>query len=822
MGDRSGTTGHDAYRRDDVIHHGVPPSRFIPRAYGAVYFSSMATLGFEVLLTRIFSIALWYHFAFMVVSIAMLGLAVSGTLLAIGQVYRRKQPELRARYSLLLAAGMVAGYLLAIRIPFDPVKLSWDRLQLLLISLYYVTLSLPFVAAGLILASAFSAMGSRAGRLYGADLLGAASGALLVIVVQEWLAPGQAVFLFAALALVGAYLLGSVRMKVLAVLLFGFCIAAISTNPSFIGVRMSPYKELPTLLRFEGATPLRTEWSAYGRIDLFKSPGVRYAPGLSLRYGGTLPEQLGIAIDGSAVTALTPVGPKEPVDFVRYLPGALAYELRPGGSVLLVNPGGGLPILMARAYGAATIDPIETNPAVVSLMRTQSAAGGALSDANQTRTGLARSLLASSSGRYDIIDMPLTGSLAVGFLGAGEAYQLTVEAFTTYLEALNSSGLLSLTVYIAPPYRAELRLVTTVLAALERLGAEDPGRHVAAIRSLGVLSILVKKTPFAGEELSALRAFAARLWFDPVYYDGMAPGEADVHIRSRADDLPAAFAALIDSKGRREFMESYIFDISPTTDERPFFHDHLKLGTLVETYALVQGKWEFFIQEGYLVPIILVQVVLAGLVLVIAPALTVRRSQPGGRIMILSYFALLGMGYMFIEIGLIQKSILLLEHPLHAVAAVLGALLVSSGLGSLAGGRFGLAQLKTVTLVLPLCITGTAVIFPGFVMVLAGASTLVKVLSLFALLFPSGFLMGMPFPVAVGLLASREPQGIPWAWAINGFFSVVAPIVAIMLARKIGFTSVLGAGALAYLGAFGASRGFSTFPTMGTKATDPS
>ncbi|MDX1763391.1 MAG: hypothetical protein R3231_03645 [bacterium] len=804
-----------------MIHDGVPPSFFLRKAYGAVFLSSMATVGFEVLLTRIFSIALWYHFAFMVVSIAMLGLALSGTLLAIGQVYRGKRPKLRALYPLLLALTMVAGYLMAVRIPFDPVKLSWDRLQLLLISLYYLVLSLPFVAAGFVLASALSAMGSRAGRVYGADLLGAASGAVLVIGLQAWLAPGQAVFFFAAVALGGAYLLGTHSMRVVVPVLCTCCVVVMLVNPSFIGVPMSPYKELPTLLRFQGATPLRTEWSPYGRIDLFKSPGVRYAPGLSLRYGGTLPTQLGVAIDGGAVTALTAVDPKEPVDFVKYLPGALAHELRPGANVLLINPGGGLPVLMAREYGAVILETIELNPALVSLMQRERNRGSAFY-MGETGTGLARSRLASSARRYDIIDLPLTGSVAVGFLGAGEEYQLTVEAFITYLEALKGNGLLSLTAYIAPPHRGELRLMTTVLTALERLGVESPGRHVAAIRSLGVLSLLIKRTPFAPEEMADLREFAQRFWFDPVYYDGMAPGEARRHIRSRADDLADAFQALIDSNSRREFMASYIFDISPTTDERPFFHDHLKVRNLFDTYALVQGKWEFFIQEGYLVPAVLAQVVVLGFVLVVLPALTVRQSTQRGGLVILSYFALLGLAYMFIEIALIQKSILLLEHPLHAVAAVLAALLVSSGLGSLAGQRFGRTQLKIVTLVLPLCITVTAVLFPHFVTFLAGASTMVKALSLCCFLFPSGFLMGIPFPAAVRQLALREPEGIPWAWAINGFFSVVAPIVAVTVAMKIGFGGVLGAGALAYLGAFGASRGFSTLPTMGTKATGPS
>jgi hypothetical protein len=794
---------------------------YFRKVYGAIFFASLATLGFEVLLTRIFSIVLWYHFAFMVVSIAMLGLALSGTLLAVAQNSFGAKPELRGSYFLFLAVTMVAAYLIAVRIPFDPVKLSWDRWQLVLISSYYLTLSIPFVAAGLVLASAFSSLGGRSGRLYGADLLGAASGSILVLVLQNWFAPGQAVFLFAAVSLAGAMLLGSSFVRRLAAILFFLFAAVVAINPLFIGVKMSPYKELPTMLGFMDAKSLRTVTSPYARIDLFTSPGVHYAPGLSLRYGDDLPAQVGVAVDGGGVTAVTLRHSKENGDFLPYLPAALAFELKPGGEVLLINPGGGLPILLAKKYGAVRVEPVEMNPKLVEVLRSDASLGGGLYG-EDTRTGLARSLLSHGGRRYDIIDLPLTGSLNVGFLGAGEDYQLTVEAFRSYLGALNEKGVLNVTAYIVPPYRTELRLLTTAISALERLGAADPGSHIAAIRSLGVVSILVKRTPFGSGELSQLRKFSSHRWFDPVFFRGMRPSEANLHIRSRSDDLAGAFAALTDPERRAGFMAEYTFDISPTTDERPFFHDHLRLKYLRETYELVQGKWEFFVQEGYLVPALFIQVALLGLLLVVAPGFALRRRIPerGGSVLV--YFALLGIGYMFIEIALIQKSILPLEHPVYAVATVLGTLLVSSGAGSLVGQRFGTAHLKPVTLALSVVVFCSVIIYPPLVSMISGAPLVIKGMCLFLFLFPLGFLMGMPFPGGVRMLSVRDPSLIPWAWAVNGFFSVIAPVLSVMLAMKLGFSGVLGLAAVAYFGAFGISRGFSTSPTMGTKATGPS
>ena len=266
--------------------------------------------------------------------------------------------------------------------------------------------------------------------------------------------------------------------------------------------------------------------------------------------------------------------------------------------------------------------------------------------------------------------------------------------------------------------------------------------------------------------------------------------------------MSAVFSSLIDSESRAEFVENYVFDISPTTDESPFFHDHLKLRHLSRIYELVQRKWGFFIQQGYLVPAVFMQVVVIGFILVITPVFFVRRKTKQATGPVLSYFGLIGMGFMFIEISMIQKLILVLEHPTYAVAVVLGSLLVSAGIGSLVGQRFanGPGHLWKITLAISALTGCYIVLIPLWSLFISGGSLLYKAVSVALVLFPLGFMAGMPFPGGIRMLSKLQPDLIPWAWAMNGFFSVLAPALSVMLAMKIGFSGVLWLAAAAYLG----------------------
>jgi hypothetical protein len=358
-----------------------------PGIFFVIFLCSSSSLAYEIALTRIFSISLWYHFAFMIISIAMLGIGASGTVLSL-------YPKLKnlsniGFYSLLLGFGISFSYVLSNQIPFDPVRLSWSRIQLFYISIYYITLSIPFLLTGLIVATAFSSISERAELLYGADLLGAGLGSIGVLYLMTISGPDKSVFIISSVALSAAFIAGGKRLKFISLILILLNISLLFFYPAFINLRMSPYKGLQLALKYPGAEHIKTYYSPFSRVDTFKGPAVRFAPGLSLRYLEALPGQIGFSIDGGEINAITASGDLTSLTFLKYLPSSLPYEIRnpqtgrilkegEGGladeinkkdDVLILDPKGALQSLIAEYYGFLNIYKIESNPLLIKVVK---------------------------------------------------------------------------------------------------------------------------------------------------------------------------------------------------------------------------------------------------------------------------------------------------------------------------------------------------------------------------------------------------------------------------------------------------------------------
>ncbi len=768
-----------------------------------VLIASLCSLSYELSLVRVFSVSLWYHFAFMVISIAMLGIGASGTLLAI-------RPGLREdRYiplhCLMLGLSIPVSYLLTNSLPFDPARLAWDRVQLLYISLYYLLLSLPFLFFGLIVSTALSTMEGRTGYIYGADLTGAALGSLLTLLLLHTGGPERVVFILSAVSAFPLLFHGRWRMKTASAALILANILILSLQPRFITPRISPYKPLQVALRYPGAVLLKTYYSPYARVDIFRSPAVRYAPGLSLRYLEDLPEQTGISVDAGDIYAVTDDSDPGRLAFLRYLPSSLPYELSRKEDVLILDAKGGLDVLKARYYGARNIYTVESNPLVVRSVRDYSRRLTHHLYAENTWTGLGRSWLASGDRSFDLIEISVMGSMPSGSFGFSEDYRFTVEAFSSYIQHLKPGGMLSINLFIIPPPRTELRLIDTIREALREEGVEDPGSRVAAVRSWGSITIVVKNSPLTEGEIELIRAFARERRFDLVYYPGIREDETNVYIKMPTGGYADAFRRLLlDPETRARFVREYVFDISPVRDENPFFHYHLKLGRIGEIYAVMGEKWQYFLEEGYLLPVIFLQVLFIGLLLVLLPAMQARGGASGGAgtLRSLSYFALLGVGFMFIEISFIQRMILPLENPPYAVAAVVFSILIGSGIGSALSQRFERLRRPPIVLALGIVILAYSLTLRPLTDAVLGRPMGMKLLFTFFVLLPPGLLMGIPFPLGLSLLTRDNPRLVPWAWAVNGCFSVLAPILAVMFAVAAGFRTVMISGAMIYLLAF--------------------
>lgn len=788
-----------------------------------IFLFSFSSLSYEIALTRIFSISLWYHFAFMVISIAMLGIGASGTLLSLSSPLKTSSglESVRTRigiYGLLLGAGIPISYLISNHLPFDPVRLSWDRVQVLYILLYYLVLSLPFFFFGLSVSTAFSASSEQSGLLYSADLLGAGTGSIFLLYLMSMTGPERSIVLVSCVALAGAFIIGGKKTKVLSIFLIASN-AVLFITPGLISPRMSPYKGLPLALRYPGAEHISTNYSPYSRIDTFKSPAVRFAPGLSLKYLDTLPEQVGLAIDGGEITAVTNAENGQPLRFLGFLPSALPHELAKRDDVLVLDPRGGIEILLAGYYHSKNINKVESNPLVVKVIRGEldHFSGGIYNTG--IWGGLGRSWLTTQRKKFDLIDIPLTDAVPSGSFGIAEDYRFTVEAFKEYLDHLKEDGILSIHLFIIPPPRTELRLFNTLVTSMEEMGMKEVEKKIVSIRSWGSVCIIAKRNPFTPGEIEAVRRFSEDRRFDLVHLPGIREEETNTYVKMPANDYFRAFKGILDPAARASFERDYLFDIRPVRDEAPFFHYYLKLRNIGAIYSVMGEKWQFFIEEGYLLPIVFLQVLLLSAVLVTLPAFSRRRNAHGHsplsatpppplsqgkteRSKSLSYFAFLGTGYMFVEVPLVQKMILPLENPSYAFAAVLTSMLISSGFGSLLSQRIAALRGSSAILATGVFIAGYSLFLPFISAVVTHSPMPVRIASVFVFLMPLAFLMGIPFPVGLKNIGEKFPGVIPWAWAVNGCFSVLAPILAVMLAMVLGFKAVLWIGAGMYLLAF--------------------
>ncbi len=773
-----------------------------------IFNASLAGLSYELALMRVFSISLWYHFAFMVISIAMLGIGASGTALSIfpGLKDLRRVPL----YVFMLAIAIPVSYLLANGVPFDPARLSWDRAQLLAVGLYYIVLCGPFFCFGLAVAAAYSTLPREAPAIYAADLLGAGAGALAMVWLLSLGGPETSVFMISTLLATGLLYRIGWKIRTASVLLIAVNLAVLAVHPAFIKPRISPYKPFSLAMQFPGAALLETAYSPYSRVDLFKSLAARSAPGLSFTYLEPLPEQTGIAVDAGDIYAITDESDKGRLAFVRSLPSGLAYRLSPNHDVLVIEPRAGLALLTARQFGARNISAIDSNPLVLRVMREYGRTHGSPVYEHQAWAGLARTRLSASDKKYDLIDLSFTGSTPSAVFGFAEDYRFTLEAFEQYLARLKQEGFLSLTLYIIPPPRTELRLLTTLAQSAEASGIRDITQCVAAIRSWDTLTMVMKKSALTQEDIRRIRTFAREKRFDLVYYPGIKPDESNVYIRQPGNEYAEAFRRLLDKGSRDRFMADYLFDIRPVSDEKPFFHYYMKLKNLKVIYRVMGGKWQYFIEEGYLLPALFLQILVVSAVLILLPLATLKRNNAPPTecrsLSALSYFALLGIGYLFVEIAFIQKMILCLENPSYAASTVVASVLIGSGIGGILSRRVVALRNPLVLLVLSGLVFLYGLLLPPLI---AGISPLplgAKVIRSIILVMPAGILMGLPFPLGISTLGSVAPRLIPWAWAVNGCFSVLAPVLATMLALSVGFQFVLFFGALMYAIAFGVIR----------------
>lgn len=467
-------------------------------------------------------------------------------------------------------------------------------------------------------------------------------------------------------------------------------------------------------------------------------------------------------------------------------------------------------MLMALYHRAEHVTAVEVDPGVFPLMNgVFSEFSGGLYTRDDVTPVLAhgRGYLQTTENRFHMIQIALLDSFnaaAAGVYALSESYLYTTEAMELSMDRLTPGGVLSVTRWIKTPPRDAVRMFAVMARALENRGAESPGDHMAMIRSWNTATMIASNSPLTETQVDSIRGFAERRGFDLCWYPGITREETNRFIMLDRPYYYEAARAILGGNSEG-FYRDYPFDVSPPTDDRPYFFQFFRWNTLGRLAGEIDLRWIPLMEWGYLILVLTIaQSAIASAVFILLPLNVLKRGGSPGKKWVVLYFSCLGLGFMFLEMGFIQKFMLFLSYPVYAIAVVLTGLLVFSGLGSLAADRYrgsATGAVKTAVAGLTAVVVLYLFILPVVFRACAGWPDPWKIALGLVLLFPPAFLMGIPFPSGMGLLGKRSGDLIPWAWGINGFAGVMGASLATFTAVHMGFRLLMLLAAAVYIAA---------------------
>ncbi len=752
---------------------------------------SGSVLAFEVILLRLFEFSHWHHFAGLSIALALLGLGCAGTLLAL--LGPRAMGDRSFILGMLIAAG---GFLFVLwlnsRIALRPVFAAWDAGEMARVLAVDFAAFLPFFGAGLAIGQVFSRWPAHPTRLYSANLFGSGIGSAAASVLLAWLAP-QAGLALIAVALIACAVLLAWRRG----LPVTGALAAVLLLPAAMFVhsppepRVSDFKALSRLAELPDARMLAVESGLSGRLSVIRAPSLRSAPGLSLDWHQPI-ETGDVAVVGSDRVITLADDYTQPPEHAEASLVALPLALRESGRILAVGSSSWSTPAFAADRELAWL---EADRRLAGLARERGARFEAITDSAWRHLGRARD-------RFALIT--LDGAFAGGD-AASEDYLMTDAGLARALSRLTDDGLLAVGVEIDYPPRHGPRLMTTLAAALERRGSDAPGDHVAALRGMQAMLVLVGREPIAAADIERIEAFAERWHFDRVWLPGM---PADAANRHHVLDEPVYYRAAAAAFTGSEMPDAARwFSTRPASPERPYFWRAMQWRELPTLFERL-GRRAASLLDWTLVMSVLsmaVVVVLAVLLILAPLGRMPRLDPPFGRLSVAGYFLGLGLGFMLIELAIFQRAILFLERPVLAASLVFALFLVGAGIGSAMPPKRDRLRRIFLALVAGGVITIGGLWFAAdWLLVLPQGW---RIAALGVVLLPLTWAMGRPFPWAMGRL-SAQPRWLPWGWGINAFASVAAASAATLISVEFGQPVTLLAGALFYLLAWRIARGW--------------
>ena len=802
----------------------------------AIALTSFSALLLELALTRLFSVVLFYHFAFLAISVALLGLGAGGVFAYLRRIWLTRFAT--RRLAAALCTVNAAAIFMALEIVLHvPVSLDLSRWNFVRLTALYLASAVPFFFTGLIFSVVFARETQHVTRLYGADLLGGASACMAVVPLLNWIG-GPNTILFSALSMSAAAIIwqgereplgnqpvipsgadasrseapaesrdlvfssaaqGSRRIsRFLPVIAATILVLLILANHSgrFIDVVYAKgmFRDR-SWVEFAG-------WNAISRVEVDRQGDAK-----------------AVVIDADASTYIMNTDPHHwgagwEKDLMS-APAALANVLRPHGTFAIIGPGGGVDVLRAVANGSPSVTGIEINAIIADTVMRGRYADYAYHLYEQPEVRIhvtdGRSFIRNSHGQYDVIQMTLVdtwASTAAGAFALSENSLYTADAFREYFEHLKPDGMIAITRWEFRQPREALRVVSVAMEALHQLGVADPAKNFIVISDGDLdedgipVAVLAKKTPFTPGEESAVEQHLTR-------YDEL----DSLYLPSDPGQNP--FSALIARNDPWAFAREYPYNVSPVSDNAPFFFFTLKTGQILNEQSLQQGiDWK--VNLGVVVLGMVLVISLAAVLAFLILPMLLGAGGPSRRRVSLLYFIALGLGYILVEIAFIQWFVLFLGHPTYALTVVIFLLLLASGGGSLISRRWlrepARVWLPLVLIVGALCIY--VLVLPLALTTMVGLPFALKLAVSGLLLIPLGIAMGMPFPTGLRALAgfaatandAAAGNAVEWAWAMNAASSVFGSVLAMVIAIHWGLNITLACGAAAYLASAALSR----------------
>jgi hypothetical protein len=777
--------------------------------YVGLFMVTLATLMYEILLTRIFSVTMWYHYAFLAISVAMFGMTVGAICVYLLPGYFSQE---KVKYHLALSSFFFSLSIVICSLTYLSIPFVIGNMYSM--TLLYMVISIPFFFSGICVCLALTRFPHRVGRLYAADLAGAAAGCILLIYTLRITDGPTAIIAIAFLASIGTLLFSTdagfrwlTITALISILLFAF----LTASHTALVHKQSPLLRLIWVKGEYETPPLYEKWNSFSRIKVVGNPRIPSTPlgwGISLVYPKNKRpvKQLFLDIDATASTVLTAFdGDFSKIEHLKYDITNLAHHIRRDAKVLVVGTGGGRDILSALGFGQKSVLGIEINNEIIDTVNERFGDFTGHLDKNPKVTFVndeARSYITRSKEKFDIIQGSFIDTWAATAAGAfilTENALYTVEAWKVFLEHLTPKGILTFSRWYFMDTPGEMyRLTSLATTSLMQSGVENPRNHIVILRSIGPLgpqapynigTMLVSKEPFSEKDLHVIEMVSNQMKFDVI----LAPKFS----------LDKTFATIASGKNLDKFMAAFPLKIEAPTDDTPFFFNMLRFKDSFNKNLRGQGAVSINRKAIFILGILLFIVIGLTFLCIIFPlVLTTKKGMLKGTLPLFIFFASIGFGFMFVEISQMQRLIIFLGHPVYALSVLLFALLLSSGMGSYLSQNISISNSRVSAntyLVLILFVLLTfGILTPYAVGIFRGSTTMVRILVATGILFPIGLFMGMAFPLGMKLASARANLLTPWLWGVNGATSVCASVIAIVIALASSISASYWTGFLCY------------------------